>query len=666
MKKRSALPTKFAKTLLSLTVVLPLLGPVATPTLASAQTPITVTVDGQTQTYDQPPLILQDRVMVPLRGIFEALGAEVTWHPKTRTITAHKGGNEVRLTIGEFTVWVNNDPSYSLGLPPEIRNDRTLVPIRFISELFGAEVTWDGSKRAVSINKNQMRLFEAIDAGKQTDIAPLLEKGMSPDSIAFGDTAVGYALSRGNWDAVKLLLEHGGDKNGARISIALQGRTGLVKPYLGSYKSQDAKHPPAGEQFLFYAIGNNKTATVKALLDIGVDPNAKKALQAEEREFSAIPLHFALRQNNLELIEALLEAGADPNLPVYPGGKDYLLLLHAAELNKAAMLRLLLEHGANPNLTDQLGWTPLMVAAYYGNTSIVNILLQQGADLNLKNQGGATAWMIAQAHGNTRIADMLIQAGAKPSDTTLPPDALGREYLERKDEIPAAWNELMKATFMGDAGQVKRLLAAGANPNEPLSSSTALTAFYLAVQNTNLEIVEAFLTAKTPIPQHHKNVLLFSALYNSNLELAELALKHGADINAEEASGDWAGWSSEMILNWVISQNNVEMLDFLLKNGGRLPSTTPFPLQVAAQAGHEQTLKRLLSATTDESARLHQGGEALLAAVRFGNSESVRILLEAKIDANYQNEQGLTPLQLAKQAGYQEIVNMLTEAGATE
>lgn len=665
MKKRSALPTRLTKTLLSLTIVLPLLGPVISPSLALAQTPITVTIDGQKQTYDQPPLIVQDRVMVPLRGIFEALGAEVEWHGKTRTIVANKGGNEVRLTIGEYTVWINNEPAYSISVPPEIRNDRTLVPIRFISELFGADVKWDATKRAVLIEKSHMRLFEAIDANKQSDIATLLQKGMSPDSTAFGDSAVGYALAKGNWDAVKLLLQHGGDKNGARISIALQGRTGWIKPYLTHFKQQDANLPPVGEQFLYYAIDNNRTETIKALLDLGVDPNAKQALQSAEREHGAIPLYFVLRQNNLELIEDLLEAGADPNLPVYPGGKDHLLLLQPAELNKAAMLRKLLEHGANPNLTDQLGWTPLMVAADYGNTAAVKVLLQQGADLNLKNKGGATALTITEAHGNSRIADLLIQAGAKRSDTTVAPEALSREYLERIEEIPTEWNALMKATFMGDTAQVKSLLKAGANPNEPLSSTTTLTAFYLALQNGNPEIVESFLTAKTAIPQLHKNVLLSTAIYNSNLELAELALKYGATINAEPdpTSSDWVVWPSEMTLSWVITQNNFEMLDFLLQHGSQLPGES---LQVAARYGHTQTLKLLLATTTDEVTRLHQGGEALLTAVRFGNIECVRLLLEAQINAGYKNEQGLTSLQLAKQAGYQEIVLMLTEAGATE
>lgn len=668
MKKRSALPNKFVKTLLSLTVVLPLLGPVASPSLAAAQTPITVTIDGQKQTYDQSPLILQDRVMVPLRGIFEALGAEVEWHGKTRTIVAKKGGNEVRLVIGDYTVWINNDPSYAISVPPEIRNDRTLVPIRFISELFGAEVKWDAAKRAVLIEKNQMKLFEAIDANKQTEIAALLQKGMSADSVAFGDNAVGYALAKGNWDALKLLLQHGGDKNGARLSIALQGRTGWIKPYLTDFKQENTKIPSAGEQFLFNAINNNKTETVKALLDMGVDPNATKALQAEEREHSALPIYFALRQNNLELIEHLLDAGADPNLPVYPGGKDYLLLLHPAEVNKAAMLRTLLEHGANPNLTDQLGWTPLMVATYYGSTSAVNILLQKGADVNLKNQGGATALTIAEAHGNSRIADLLIKAGGKRSDTQPSLEALGREYTERKDEIPDAWNELMKATFFGETGKVKSLLKAGSNPNEPLSSETKLTAFYLALQNGNPELVEAYLTTPTPIPVAPKNMLLFTAIYNSNLELAELAIKHGANINTpgEPETSEWAGWSGETMLHWVINQNNIEMLDFMLQNGINLPGTDPSPLQAAAQNGHVQALQHLLASFTEMTSRQIHGGEALLTSARLGNIECVRTLLDAEIDANYKNEQGLTALQLAKQAGYQEIALMLTEAGATE
>ncbi|WP_423244334.1 copper amine oxidase N-terminal domain-containing protein [Desulfallas thermosapovorans] len=90
------------------------------------------------------------RVLVPLRSIMEALGASVQWDAGTETITAQKQGLVISLKISSKTGYCNNKP-VSLDTPAKIKNGRTMVPARFVSESFGSTVQWDNNSRTVYI-----------------------------------------------------------------------------------------------------------------------------------------------------------------------------------------------------------------------------------------------------------------------------------------------------------------------------------------------------------------------------------------------------------------------------------------------------------------------------------------------------------------------------------
>lgn len=100
--------------------------------------------------FDQPAIISENRTLVPLRKIFELLGAEVEWNDETRTAIAEKNGRKVSITIGSNELYVN-DEIVELDVPAKIINNRTLVPIRAISEAYECSVEWDGEKRLVEI-----------------------------------------------------------------------------------------------------------------------------------------------------------------------------------------------------------------------------------------------------------------------------------------------------------------------------------------------------------------------------------------------------------------------------------------------------------------------------------------------------------------------------------
>lgn len=111
---------------------------------------VKVIVDGTAIKFDVAPFIEKGRVLVPLRATMEALGAEVNWDQTARTVTAKKGETVIVLTIDSLLAKVNNEV-ITLDVPAKIKNGRTFVPLRFLSEHLDADVQWDNQTRTVSI-----------------------------------------------------------------------------------------------------------------------------------------------------------------------------------------------------------------------------------------------------------------------------------------------------------------------------------------------------------------------------------------------------------------------------------------------------------------------------------------------------------------------------------
>ena len=118
---------------------------------------IKVMVDERTVEFDQPPVLMNDRTLVPVRAIFEKLGAKVDWNSETRTVTATKDDITISLQIDNEEMNVNSDgqsKKITLDQPPVIINNRTLVPVRAISEAFGAGVEWWPNTKTVAIDSD--------------------------------------------------------------------------------------------------------------------------------------------------------------------------------------------------------------------------------------------------------------------------------------------------------------------------------------------------------------------------------------------------------------------------------------------------------------------------------------------------------------------------------
>lgn len=112
---------------------------------------ISVVVDGQPVVFTGVgPQKVGGRVLVPLRGVMEKLGAYVGWQPATRTVTANKSGVDLTLQLGNRNATVNGR-TVLLDVPPQEYRGSTMVPLRFVGEALGAEVKWDNATYTVNI-----------------------------------------------------------------------------------------------------------------------------------------------------------------------------------------------------------------------------------------------------------------------------------------------------------------------------------------------------------------------------------------------------------------------------------------------------------------------------------------------------------------------------------
>lgn len=101
--------------------------------------------------FDVPPLLEKGRVLVPFRKIFEALGAEVTWDEEKQEVRALRKDKEVVLTVGKEEAF-RDGKLVRLDVPPRLEAGRTLVPLRFVGEAFGARVAWEKETKSVKIS----------------------------------------------------------------------------------------------------------------------------------------------------------------------------------------------------------------------------------------------------------------------------------------------------------------------------------------------------------------------------------------------------------------------------------------------------------------------------------------------------------------------------------
>lgn len=147
-----------------------------------ADSNIRLFVEGREVILDRSSVTVGGRVLVPLRGIFEQLGAVLTWEdPVTHAIIVSRDviqgrGPQIRLALGSRQAFINDQP-VMLDVPPSVIGGRTLVPLRFVSEALGARVVWDPGARIVRITSPPPQPSTPPDVTRMTPPKGGLEEG---------------------------------------------------------------------------------------------------------------------------------------------------------------------------------------------------------------------------------------------------------------------------------------------------------------------------------------------------------------------------------------------------------------------------------------------------------------------------------------------------------
>lgn len=149
---------------------------------------------------DQNPIIVDDITLVPARGVFEAMDCDVTWNGENKTvyIESDTGVREIYLTIGSTTMRVITYKSlmnretveYELEVPAQVINDRTLIPLRAVSEAMNCEVEWDSEDFAVRITKGEPIYLEGYTPPSPTPVEELVKMSLSTEAetVKAGET----------------------------------------------------------------------------------------------------------------------------------------------------------------------------------------------------------------------------------------------------------------------------------------------------------------------------------------------------------------------------------------------------------------------------------------------------------------------------------------------
>ncbi|XP_057698683.1 ankyrin-2-like isoform X3 [Corythoichthys intestinalis] len=458
-------------------------------------------------------------------------------------------------------------------------------------------------------NQNGLNaLHLAAKEGHQDLVDELLERGAPVDSSTKkGNTALHIASLAGQREVVRLLVKRGANVNS---------------------QSQNGFTP------LYMAAQENHLEVVRYLLE-----NDGNQSIATEDGFT--PLAIALQQGHNSVVSLLLEHDTK--------GKVRLPALHIAarkDDTKSAALLLQNDHNADVqskmmvNRTTESGFTPLHIAAHYGNVNVSTLLLNRGAAVDFTARNGITPLHVASKRGNTNMVVLLLDRGAQI-------DAKTRDGL----------TPLHCAARSGHDSAVELLLEKGA----PILARTknGLSPLHMSAQGDHVECVKLLLQDKAPVDDVTLDYLtaLHVAAHCGHYRVTKLLLDKKANPNARALNGFTP-------LHIACKKNRVKVMELLVKYGASIQAITESgltPIHVAAFMGHLNIVLLLLQNGASPDVRNIRGETALHMAARAGQMEVVRCLLRngALVDAMAREDQ--TPLHIASRLGKTDIVQLLLQ-----
>ncbi|KAJ8009239.1 hypothetical protein DPEC_G00086830 [Dallia pectoralis] len=328
-----------------------------------------------------------------------------------------------------------------------------------------------------------------------------------------------------------------------------------------------------GQTALILAVGREKVACVKALLEKGADPE----LATKERE---TPLYKACERENAEIVAMLLNHGVVVNRHCIQG---WTALQEAVSRNSVEICEMLVQAGAMLSPTNIYGITPLFTAAQSGRVETLRFLIKHGADINSEATDGATALYEAAKNGHEEIVALLLWQNADANK------ACGKGllplHIAAQRGTDGIVSMLINATSKSRVRRcgisplhlaaernrnevLKVLIDAGYDVNAMLSEERSKmyedhrrTTLYFAVANGNVEATTMLLEAGANPNLDTFNPVLVAARQGS-IELVTLLVRYGANVNAYVPTQPTSFSATVMF-----SMKNLSMLKYLMDNG---------------------------------------------------------------------------------------------------
>ena len=183
---------------------------------ASETSSIIVLLDGEVVTFDAQPEILAETTFVPLRSIFEQLGAEVEWNQQRQEALLTSGREEICLKVGS-KVAIRNTEVSSLTDAPYLKEDRVMVPLRYLSESLGYDVTWNPETRTAEIRSPQSDIGGSAEETSDGEIISAEKPSSFEEGSAF--SILGKAAQITCDEAIQDGLRESSACKGARLSL---------------------------------------------------------------------------------------------------------------------------------------------------------------------------------------------------------------------------------------------------------------------------------------------------------------------------------------------------------------------------------------------------------------------------------------------------------------
>lgn len=524
-----------------------------------------------------------------------------------------------------------------------IQNDYGITPLHSAIHKKNKEMIQLLIERGAHINKKQKNGMSPLllASFSYPEIIPyLLEHGATPRiADKTGDTCLHRICRIGDIELARLLIENGADiqaqtKDGDTPlhAASYHGHLGIVQLLISKHAKLNIldtyeKTP------LHEAIIKNHLDVVKELIRAGASLKTDSKIDL---------LRLAISLKHVDIAKYLIQNGASIH---YQSETRNNLLHIACQFNCREIVPILIEKGINVNQQTNLGLTPLTTAITNGHIDLaIELLTKYKADPTLCNIYGENALHYAAAQPNTQKLLFLL------------------EGMDIDSESVLGTTPMMKACVHNRIDALETLYQLGANPNYCNKHIGNLRyPIMAAIHYENIDALKWLLKHQADSNNSiSQQTPLIQAIQKNNLEIMDILLENGADIDMQNPFGIRP-------LHYAVAHHQNDMVTYLLNhqanpNGGDFSGVTPLMLAILKK--NIIAVDMLLEQDNlDINQQSNHSRTALHYAIEQNDIRTVQSLIAKKADINTSSDT-ISPLMLAARYGNTEIIQTLIDAGA--